>query len=160
MPFRGDKVSILNHTYPLKSPRKIKVTICKHQADSPLCVAWCLICKFTRRKKYVHTWHQMSLLRLGVNKQPKPNQTFPQCFHLTIMCQAELSCTSLSPCSFFAVMFAHPRWSSLSQCFHLAIIFQPCNNVLTLPHVLLVTMSLSVLLISSPCSNFVTAICS
>ena len=36
----GDKVSrpMLTHTYPHKPLRKIKVTICNHQADSPLYV--------------------------------------------------------------------------------------------------------------------------
>ena len=33
------------------------------------------ICKF--KKKYCRTWHQMSLLRPGVIKQHKPNQTKP-----------------------------------------------------------------------------------
>ena len=41
-----------------------------------LCVAWCLICWFALSyKKYGHTWHRMSLLRPGVIKQHKPNQT-------------------------------------------------------------------------------------
>ena len=35
---RGDKVSMLTHTYPHKPLRKIKVTICNHQADDPLYV--------------------------------------------------------------------------------------------------------------------------
>ena len=35
---RGDKMSVLTHTYPYKPLRKIKVTICNHQADSPLYV--------------------------------------------------------------------------------------------------------------------------
>ena len=35
---RGDKVSMLTHTYPHKPQRKTKVTICNHQADSPLYV--------------------------------------------------------------------------------------------------------------------------
>ena len=48
--------------------RKIKVAICSHQADSPLCVAWCLIWWFASLEKYGHTWHQMSSLRQGVNK--------------------------------------------------------------------------------------------
>ena len=34
----GDKVSMLTHTYPHKPLRKIKVTKCNHQADSPLYV--------------------------------------------------------------------------------------------------------------------------
>ena len=34
----GDKVSMLTHTYPHKPLRMIKVTICNHQADSPLYV--------------------------------------------------------------------------------------------------------------------------
>ena len=34
----GDKVSMLTHTYPHKPLMKIKVTICNHQAGSPLYV--------------------------------------------------------------------------------------------------------------------------
>ena len=34
----GDKVSMWTHTYPHNPPRKIKVTICSHQADNPLYV--------------------------------------------------------------------------------------------------------------------------
>ena len=34
----GDKVSMLIHTYPHKPLQKVKVTICNHQADSPLYV--------------------------------------------------------------------------------------------------------------------------
>ena len=37
-PLGGDKVSMLTHTYPHKPLRKIKVTMCNHQADSPLYV--------------------------------------------------------------------------------------------------------------------------
>ena len=35
---RVDKVSMLAHMYQLKTLRKIKMTICNHQADSPLYV--------------------------------------------------------------------------------------------------------------------------
>ena len=35
-PLGDDKVSMLTHTYAHKPPMKIKVTICNHQADSPL----------------------------------------------------------------------------------------------------------------------------
>ena len=35
---RGDKVSMFGHTYPHKPLRKIKMTICNHQTDSPLYV--------------------------------------------------------------------------------------------------------------------------
>ena len=35
----GDKVSTLTHAYPHKPLRKIKVTLCNHLADSPLCMA-------------------------------------------------------------------------------------------------------------------------
>ena len=35
---RGVKVSMLTHTYPHNPLGKIKVTICNHQADSPLYV--------------------------------------------------------------------------------------------------------------------------
>ena len=34
----GDKVSMLTHIYPYKPLRKIEVTICNHQADSPFYV--------------------------------------------------------------------------------------------------------------------------
>ena len=34
----GKKVSMLAHTYPHKPLRKMKVTMCNHQADSPLYV--------------------------------------------------------------------------------------------------------------------------
>ena len=37
-PLKGDKVSMLTHTYPYKPLRKIEVAICNHQADSPLYV--------------------------------------------------------------------------------------------------------------------------
>ena len=40
---RGYKVSMLAHTYPHKPPRKNNLIMCNHQADSPLCVASCLI---------------------------------------------------------------------------------------------------------------------
>ena len=62
----GDKVSMLTHTYPHKPLRKIKVTMCNHQADSQLYVwpdVW----------SYGHTWHRMSLLRPGVIKQQNRN---------------------------------------------------------------------------------------
>ena len=35
---RGDKVSMLSHIYPHKPLRKIELTVCNHQADSPLYV--------------------------------------------------------------------------------------------------------------------------
>ena len=35
---RGDKVSMLTHTYPHKPLRKIKMTICNDHADNPLYV--------------------------------------------------------------------------------------------------------------------------
>ena len=37
-PLWGDKLSMLTHIYPHKPLRKIEVTICNHQADSPLYV--------------------------------------------------------------------------------------------------------------------------
>ena len=70
----GDKVSLWTHTYPHNPPRKIKVTICSHQADNPLYV-WSDVWSgdLQVRNKYHHTWHQMSFLRQGVTKQHKPN---------------------------------------------------------------------------------------
>ena len=41
---RDDKVSLLTHTIPLKPLRKIKVTLCNHQADGQLYMwpdVWC-----------------------------------------------------------------------------------------------------------------------
>ena len=38
LPSGGDKVSMLTHTYEHKPLRNIEVTICNHQADSPLYV--------------------------------------------------------------------------------------------------------------------------
>ena len=70
---------MLTHTYPHKPQKKIKVTICNHQADSPLYV-WPDVWSGDLQvlKKYGHTWHRMSLLRPGVIKQHKPNQTKPK----------------------------------------------------------------------------------
>ena len=69
-----DKVSMLTHTYPHCKPLvKTKVTICNHQADSPLYV-WPDVWPGDLQvwKTYGHTWHQISLLRPGVIKQHKP----------------------------------------------------------------------------------------
>ena len=115
----GNKVSMLTHTYPHKSLRKIKVTICNHQADNSLyvrpniwsgdlqvlksmvihdteCPYWDQVSLnnpnplYVRpdvwsgelgiaslEKKYGHTWHRMSLLRLGVINQVSLNNTNP-----------------------------------------------------------------------------------
>ena len=73
-PLKGDKVSMLTHTYPHKPLRKIEVTTCNHQTGSPLYVwndFWSGDLQVL--KNYGHTWHQMPLLRPGVNKQHKPN---------------------------------------------------------------------------------------
>ena len=70
-------VSMLIHMYSLKPQRNIEVTICKHQADSPFYVwpnVWSGNLRF--KNKYGHTWHRMPLLRPGVIKQHKPNQTY------------------------------------------------------------------------------------
>ena len=63
---------MFTHTYPHKPLRKIKVTICNHQADNPLYVwpdVWAS--DLQALKKYIHTWHWKSLLRPGVIKQHK-----------------------------------------------------------------------------------------
>ena len=54
--FRADEVSVLTHTYPHKPLRKIKVTICNHQADKPLYV-WPDVWSgdLQVEKKYGHT---------------------------------------------------------------------------------------------------------
>ena len=61
---------MLAHTYLHKPLRKIKVTICNHQADSPLYV-WIDVWPGDLQvlKKYGHIWHWMPLLRQGVIKQ-------------------------------------------------------------------------------------------
>ena len=71
-PLGTDKVSILAHTYPHKPLKKIKMTICNHQADSPLHV-WPDVWSGDLQvyKMCSHTWHRMSLLRPGVVKQHK-----------------------------------------------------------------------------------------
>ena len=75
---RGDKVSMLTHIYPHKPLRKIEVTICNHQADSPLCV-WPDVWSGDLQvlKMHGHTWRRMSLLRQGVisNTNQSINQT-------------------------------------------------------------------------------------
>ena len=45
---RGDKVSMLTHTYPHKLLRKIKVTVCNYQVDCPHydVMSNLVICKF------------------------------------------------------------------------------------------------------------------
>ena len=70
----GDKVSMLTLAYPHKPLRKIKVTICNHQADRTLCVAWCLIWWIASLEKL---WSSMDTKcpywEPGVIKQPNPN---------------------------------------------------------------------------------------
>ena len=65
-------VCTLTHAYPHKQKplRKMKVTICNHQVDNPLCV-WPDVWSDDLQvlKKCGHTWHRMSLLRPGVIKQ-------------------------------------------------------------------------------------------
>ena len=74
---QGDKVSMLTHIYPHKARGRLKWSYAKSPGWQPtLCVALCLICWFALAyKKYGHTWHRMSLLRPGVIKQHKLNQT-------------------------------------------------------------------------------------
>ena len=49
---RGDKVSILTNTYTHKPLRKIKVTICNHQADTQL-MSDLVTCKFRKVWSYM-----------------------------------------------------------------------------------------------------------
>ena len=55
-----------------------------------LCVALCLIWWFAISVKYCHTWHRMSLLRPGVIKQHKSNQTIyvhsSSCYSWHLLC--------------------------------------------------------------------------
>ena len=67
----GDKVSV-NPYIPTQTMKEIKATICNHQADSPPYVACGLIWWFANLERYNHSWHRMSLLRLGVIKQSQP----------------------------------------------------------------------------------------
>ena len=66
---------IYTHTKP---GGRLKWSYAKSPGWQPtLCVTWCLICWFALAYiKYGHTWHWMSLLRPGVIKQHKPNQTY------------------------------------------------------------------------------------
>ena len=69
---RGDKVSMLIHSYSHKPLREIKVSICNHQVDSsyfwwPGVSSGDLQAK--SKKEYGHMWHQMSLMRPWVTKQ-------------------------------------------------------------------------------------------
>ena len=71
----GDKVNMLIHIYPPKPMRKTKVTICSHQADNPLCVAWCLIWWFASLEKnmVIHdtecpSWHKPNLISNSISK--------------------------------------------------------------------------------------------
>ena len=70
---------VITHTYPHKPMTKIKVTICNHQAESPLYV-WFGVWSGDLQnnlEKDGHTWHWMSLLRPGVIKQYKPSLSLP-----------------------------------------------------------------------------------
>ena len=67
---RGDKVTVLTHTYLHKPVRKIKVTICNHQADSPLYVGpdvWSGDLQIRKHNK--HNTDQVSF------SNPNPNST-------------------------------------------------------------------------------------
>ena len=64
------KVGMLTHTYPHKRLRKVKLTPCNHQADSPHFVwpdVWSGHLQVLKR--HGHAWHWMPLLRPGVIKQ-------------------------------------------------------------------------------------------
>ena len=76
---KGDKVSMLCHTFPHEPLRKINVTICNHQVDGPpLHVAFYLILWFASiEREYGHAWHQMFLLRPGVIMQPRTFNSHP-----------------------------------------------------------------------------------
>ena len=84
-PLWGDKVSMLIHihcipTQTAKEDWSDHMQI--HQADSPRYVwpdIW--LADLQVYTKYGHTWHQMSLLRLGVIKQRKPNQPLILLYH-------------------------------------------------------------------------------
>ena len=69
------KVSMLNHIYPHKPLREMKLITCNHQADSPFtCGLMYVSSSDLQRNEYGHPWHWhwMSLLRPGVVKQYKP----------------------------------------------------------------------------------------
>ena len=60
-----------------------------------LWVTWCLIWWFANLEKYGHTWHRMSLLRLRVIKQHKPNQTKPYTYSYILVQLLTLSKATL-----------------------------------------------------------------
>ena len=71
----GDKVSMWTYAYPHKPLRKIKMTICNHQSDSPpLCdlMSDLVICKFR------NAWSYMTPNVLTENRCHKTTQTLFQ----------------------------------------------------------------------------------
>ena len=78
-------MSTLIHIYTHKPLRKIKVTLCNHQADISLYVwpnVW--FGELQVQKKYGHTWRWMSLLRPSVIRQHKPIRNMCQAMGLNL----------------------------------------------------------------------------
>ena len=73
--------SILTHTYPHKSPRKIKVAVINGWQPI-LLSAWCLLWWFASLSRVSHTWHWMSLLRSSVTKQGR-TQNYQYCLFVS-----------------------------------------------------------------------------
>ena len=69
--FGVDEVSMLTHTYPTHTLRKIKVTICNHQADSPLYV-WPDVLSGDLQVTKRMVIHDTECPRSGVIKQHPP----------------------------------------------------------------------------------------
>ena len=81
-PLRGDKVSVLTHTYEHNPPwgiLKWPYAITRLTAH----FMWPDVRSgdLQVQKKYGHTWHRMSLLRPGVIKQHKPSGCYVGCGH-------------------------------------------------------------------------------
>ena len=74
-PLGGDKVSLLTHTYPHKTLRKIKVATCNHQADSSITcglMSDLVICKF-RKVWSCMTPNVLTEIRCPLTTQTQPN---------------------------------------------------------------------------------------
>ena len=68
LPVEGDKVSMLTHIYPHKLLRRIKATICNHQADSQLCV-WPDVGTLDMNNKFRWHHHSVSTNNLDLGRQ-------------------------------------------------------------------------------------------
>ena len=93
--------SMLTHVYPHKPLRKIELTICNHQADSPLYVlpdVWCDDLQVHKKYGWMSRWDQVWL------NNTKPNQTSIWIFLVQVgligcrTMQSKLILTGFMPC--------------------------------------------------------------